>query len=81
MKQFLRSILTGFLFLTLFGGAACAAHYHGHAQARVVVIGAGHVHTVHCGHYLHHGRWYVVRGHIHGRGCGHVHLNGTWVLR
>lgn len=49
-------------------------------RARVVVLPAGHVHTVRCGHYRHAGRWYYLPGHVHGPGCGHRLVAGVWVL-
>ena len=70
--------------LILFAAASsgCRRHVviHEHRDADVVVIERGHVHTDHCGHYCHEGRWYHSAGHIHGQGCGHAHRDGVWVV-
>ncbi|MDZ7266422.1 MAG: hypothetical protein ONB48_03890 [candidate division KSB1 bacterium] len=64
--------------VTLGSCAAPARHPHG---ARVVVIDAGHVHTVHCGHYRHGNRWFYLKGHVHGPRCGHHLVGGVWIVR
>jgi hypothetical protein len=43
-----------------------------------VVVGPAHVHTAHCGHYVHQGRWHHDQGHVHRHGCGHVFIGGVW---
>lgn len=70
----------------LAGGAAlagCVVHAHPrhpHRHGAVVVVPAGHVHDVHCGHYFYRGQWYVVERHSHGPGCGHVFKGGIWII-
>jgi hypothetical protein len=46
-----------------------------------VIVAHGHVHSAHCGHYKHRGRWYHASHHHHGPGCGHTLRGGVWMLR
>lgn len=71
--------------LILAGAAAgCVVRTDGHGHHRIygpaVVIGAGHVHSDHCGHFHHGGHWYHSHGHRHGPGCGHHWRGGMWIV-
>lgn len=63
------------------GGCIVARHgNHHHVYGPAVVIGAGHIHSDHCGHFQHRGAWYHSHGHRHGPGCGHHFRGGFWVV-
>ena len=57
-----------------------ASRHHGHGF-RVVIIGKGHRHSRHCGHYRYKGAWFYRSGHVHGAFCGHQYFGGLWVIR
>lgn len=62
-------------------GCIVARHgRHHHVYGPSVVIGAGHVHSDHCGHFYHGGHWYHSHGHRHVVGCGHVYRGGMWIV-
>lgn len=61
-------------------GCIIRAHGHPHGGGMAVVIPHGHVHSAHCGHYFHKGKWYHWHGHRHGPGCGHILRGGVWII-
>ena len=76
-------IVAAALLAAVTGG--CVVHSHGpahrhHVYGPAVVVGAGHVHSDHCGHYRHGDYWYHSHNHRHGHGCGHVYRGGFWVV-
>lgn len=58
------------------GKVKVKVHHHGPA----VVIKKTHLHSAHCGHYRHKGKWHHHHGHVHGHRCGHVLRRGIWVF-
>ena len=72
-----------FLAVATLGLASCRVHHFYHADDGVeeVVVVKGHVHTDTCGHFFHHGRWYMLRNHVHGPHCGHAFVGGVWIVR
>ena len=62
-------------------GCVVARHgRHHHVYGPAVTIGAGHIHSDHCGHFHHGGHWYHSHGHRHVAGCGHVYRGGMWIV-
>jgi hypothetical protein len=67
--------------LALAATASCRRHVViRERDGDVVVIERGHIHSDHCGHWFHRGRWHHHAGHVHKHGCGHVHRDGLWII-
>lgn len=73
-------LIVAVFFLAALAGCHIHSHHGTWHGDDYVVIESGHVHSVDCGHYYHHGRWYHRPGHHHGPGCGHVHRDGIWIV-